>query len=752
MKKTLTLLFALVCAMAAQAQGVTSMGTDFWLAFLQNWHPTDVDHYYISAYAPRSCSVTVTNPNSGWSRTFSVNGGSHTIFDILTVYSSECWQQGFCVTNNTGLHITATDSVSVVAYNHSVSPSTSDASLLLPTEFLGSEYIIQSYPISTNTKVDCRSLFSILAVENGTTVTIDLRGDATRSDMHNGNTVTVSLNAGQVFQVASADRLGDFSGTHIIAHDCKPIAVFSGSSTALVPTISTVAADHLFQQDPPVDLWRQEWILTSSNNYHSDRVRVTSSSNGCQVFVNGTLQASLGNRQSCEFTLTSPVHLTTSQPALVYQYHESRHSTVQGADMGDAAMFAPAPVSQTLRSISLPTFVVNNRDNIVSQYYANVVVPSAETALLRHNGQAVTGFAAIPGTSYSYVRITLSNSGSNTITTTGSGFNGYSYGLGENWDGYCYSFGGQDTIPIANPSEDFIIDTSICSEDAPLRIGSHEFSLAGSYRLGGNCSTGDTVVNLHFINGPNDTIADTVCQSSYTFGDTTLTVPGSYDFSYTGSHGCDSLVHVDLALADSYYIDIDTASCTSPLRWEGRDITPPGATVTYQTVQGCDSIITLNFTLLPSYDTAYVVTIFDTGQYRWVDGVVYDSDTVVELNLASIYGCDSILRLFLTTVAVPDTTPDTVVDRIWVPNVFTPGLETNSTFRIISKDIDEMTVSIYHRWGIHIVTFDGLTEAWDGTHNGVPCPQAAYVYHIRYHIRGNHVSPPPLVGTVLLLR
>ena len=47
--------------------------------------------------------------------------------------------------------------------------------------------------------------------------------------------------------------------------------------------------------------------------------------------------------------------------------------------------------------------------------------------------------------------------------------------------------------------------------------------------------------------------------------------------------------------------------------------------------------------------------------------------------------------------------------------------------------------------------FDGLTGSWDGTHEGVPCPQGTYVYYIRY--MDNHDAAWKTVkGTVTLIR
>lgn len=89
---------------------------------------------------------------------------------------------------------------------------------------------------------------------------------------------------------------------------------------------------------------------------------------------------------------------------------------------------------------------------------------------------------------------------------------------------------------------------------------------------------------------------------------------------------------------------------------------------------------------------------------------------------------------------------------IWAPNVFTPGRETNNRFVVFGDNIERAEVDIYTRTGAWVCTFDGLTESWDGTKDGVPLKQEAYVYKITY----SDIYRPEViltkVGTVLLLR
>ena len=73
-------------------------------------------------------------------------------------------------------------------------------------------------------------------------------------------------------------------------------------------------------------------------------------------------------------------------------------------------------------------------------------------------------------------------------------------------------------------------------------------------------------------------------------------------------------------------------------------------------------------------------------------------------------------------------------------------------FRIYCNDIREAEVAIYHRWGLFVTRFDGLTGYWDGTKNGIKVPTGAYVYKITYSTNQYPSETQILIGTVHLIR
>ena len=88
----------------------------------------------------------------------------------------------------------------------------------------------------------------------------------------------------------------------------------------------------------------------------------------------------------------------------------------------------------------------------------------------------------------------------------------------------------------------------------------------------------------------------------------------------------------------------------------------------------------------------------------------------------------------------------------WAPNAFTPAEGSNNRFAIVNLGLLEAELYIYDREGRLLFKTSDLVEGWDGSHNGVPCPQAAYVWHLRYRAVDYPDAWRSATGTVTLLR
>lgn len=793
MKRIILLLFVLLGSHSF-AQELSTLGTDFWVAFMPNWYDDDDDSYKISIGGPRACSVTIANPLTSRIRTIQIAANTITDVDLL---ESECWQPGSCVIRNKGFHITSDDSVQVMVYNHSGTQSSCAATMLYTTASLGNEYFVQTYP-STISDPQAHSQFSILAIQDSTVVDITYSG-TTSTGVSSGSTQTITLNAGQVFQVQGARSNGDLTATRItsIEHECLPFAVFMGNSATNCPSTNLNSSDHTFVQAIPTRAWQTEWLLTPSYVGNQDVVRVTAKANATQVIADGLLLSTLSRGQTYEFQITQPVHLVTSEPALVVQYLCGRPSTQQGA-FGDVASFVPNSISCASRYSVFKTLPMNRRGAYPNYWYLNVVAPTSEVSLLSLDNTPLTiASQMMTDTMYSVVRMYLTD-GNHVLSTSGSGFYAHSYGLSENYEAYAVSLGGgtpieeqivyridtcYDTVctfpysfhgakfyypgeylvPVTcsrkahlfltgTEPDTIVVDTLVCGSICGWMDTS--YALPGTYyhTLGRNRHGCDSVsqLNLRLFPTYDTSFSYSVCDSTFTFLDSTFVVseiPIDYDFHLSSIHGCDSTVRLHLEMGVPLYTDIDWGSCTDTLYPYADTLLPvPGVhRFVYVSHWGCDSIVTLRLERYPSYYFLTEDTITYGQQYRWVDGVEYEDSANVVLEFVSELGCDSIRQLILHVIYLDQTT-------IWVPNVFTPNKAENNVFRIMCDNVDQMEVAVFDRRGDLVCMFDGLTETWDGTRGGVPCPQGTYVCRICYHVPGSRAKEFPITRTVTLLR
>jgi len=91
-------------------------------------------------------------------------------------------------------------------------------------------------------------------------------------------------------------------------------------------------------------------------------------------------------------------------------------------------------------------------------------------------------------------------------------------------------------------------------------------------------------------------------------------------------------------------------------------------------------------------------------------------------------------------------------ESLYVPNVFTPGLETNNLFGAEGTGILEFEMWVFSREGLVVFHGTSLDEKWDGTHNGADCPMSSYTYRINYKLERVPNSYQSKVGTVMIIR
>ena len=167
-------------------------------------------------------------------------------------------------------------------------------------------------------------------------------------------------------------------------------------------------------------------------------------------------------------------------------------------------------------------------------------------------------------------------------------------------------------------------------------------------------------LDLTINNSTTGTDVITACDS-YTWidGNTYTTSNNAATHTLTNAAGCDSTVTLDLTINNSTTgTDVITA-CDSYTWIDGNTYTSSNNSATFLTTNsaGCDSIITLDLTInTPSLGTD-VQEICSGDEYTWIDGNIYtEPNDSATYTMVGNNGCDSIVTLNLSVISVPEPT------------------------------------------------------------------------------------------------
>ncbi|NNC94033.1 MAG: T9SS type A sorting domain-containing protein [Chitinophagales bacterium] len=135
----------------------------------------------------------------------------------------------------------------------------------------------------------------------------------------------------------------------------------------------------------------------------------------------------------------------------------------------------------------------------------------------------------------------------------------------------------------------------------------------------------------------------------------------TYNYGGGASNGCDSIVTLDLTIVPSASSTDVQNECNAFTWVDGNTYTASNNTATYTFVgaakNGCDSVVSLDLTILNSAVASDART--ECNAYTWVDGNTYTSSNNTAsytYSGAAKNGCDSVVSLDLTIVNSPTGT------------------------------------------------------------------------------------------------
>jgi hypothetical protein len=213
----------------------------------------------------------------------------------------------------------------------------------------------------------------------------------------------------------------------------------------------------------------------------------------------------------------------------------------------------------------------------------------------------------------------------------------------------CYA--SDDINVIVNPTYNEEFSAKICDNENYTWDG-RTYDTAGAYPHMYQTIKGcDSLVTLNLEVNPtfNEEFSAEICDNEvYTWDGRTYEVAGSYPFMYQTVKGCDSLVTLNLEVNPTFNEEFSAEICDNEVyTWDGRTYENAGSyPFMYQTVKGCDSLVTLNLEVNPTFNEEFSVEICDNEVYTW-DGRTYENAGSYPFMYQTVKGCDSLVTLNL---------------------------------------------------------------------------------------------------------
>ncbi len=226
----------------------------------------------------------------------------------------------------------------------------------------------------------------------------------------------------------------------------------------------------------------------------------------------------------------------------------------------------------------------------------------------------------------------------------------------------------------------------------------------------------DSIIHLHIEVIPLERhVFASICEGQ-SFEQYTQT--GVYLDTLTGITGpCDTVRILHLTSHSPDYTFMEALACHGEAYL---GYTSPGIyTDTLISVQGCDSIRTLNLSFLNPIESHFEGSVCEGRRFGYHAAGIY-TDT-----LTSVAGCDSVQTIFLH-----DT-------HLYIPNVFSPNDDgINDLFFIFSNNdsrFDFNYFDVFDRWGNLLYHTEDWPVTWNGINkDGQLCPPGVYTYVMAY--------------------
>lgn len=463
---SLTMIALLIMAAPSytSAQSVRdSKGTDFWLAFPPNDHASSKNpglYIYITAERPTKATITGPRRNgSAFRADVNLPNANEMVLVDLPYQDFELHSHDYVLDRQNddervtpySLHIVSDDEVTVYAASREY--HTTDAWLVLPTDVLGIDHRIMSYPsLATIVTIPFGgsvlsvfpSQFVVIATQDSTDITIDAMPGRTSTGQ--GGRRTARLDKGETYLVqawaSETDLTDDLTGS--LVRSTRPVAVISGHMRARAPLASLNASrDILIEQALPVDTWGKTCIVVPprppadavyTNANDAPLYRILCSEDSTLVSINGQPLVRLNAGKWLEGLLRQPIVVSATSPVLCAIIDRSSSQSNTNLN-GDPFLLIVPPTEQYLSGYTVAN--IEPQPGIkpfYKEHTLTVVCANGATSSLRVDGISPNvNYVPIPGTRHSYAHIPVTYGSHTIVCDSAFGISIYGYGPAESY-------------------------------------------------------------------------------------------------------------------------------------------------------------------------------------------------------------------------------------------------------------------------------------------------------------------------------
>ena len=304
---------------------------------------------------------------------------------------------------------------------------------------------------------------------------------------------------------------------------------------------------------------------------------------------------------------------------------------------------------------------------------------------------------------------------------------------------------GCDSVVTMNltvlPTISSTINPQICSGQSFSFNGiTYSESVSGITATFQNAEGCDSVLmmNLTVLSALSGIENATICQGqTYSFNDSFFSENNNTATdTFTSAGGCDSIMTLNLIVLPTITDTINPQICSGQsFSFNGIAYSEPvsGITAIFQNAAGCDSIVTMNLTVLPALSGTETAVICQGQAYSFNDNFYWENNNTATDTFTSEGGCDSIVTLNLAVLPI-------------ITDTINPQICSGQSFLFndveYSESVSGITTTFQNAAGCDsMVTMNlAVIPALSGVENAVICQGQTYGFNDNFYTENNNTA------------